>query len=67
MPKVRDVIRMLEEDGWELDRVRGSHRIFKHPDRQYRVVVAGKPNHDLSPGTWNNIQRQAGWREGPPG
>jgi predicted RNA binding protein YcfA (HicA-like mRNA interferase family) len=29
--KVRDVIKMLQQDGWYLDRTRGSHRQFKHP------------------------------------
>jgi predicted RNA binding protein YcfA (HicA-like mRNA interferase family) len=28
--KVRDVLTMLEKDGWRLDRTRGSHRQFKH-------------------------------------
>jgi len=29
--KVRDVIRMLAQDGWVLVRTRGSHRQYKHP------------------------------------
>jgi len=29
--KVREVIRMLEQDGWVLVRTRGSHRQYKHP------------------------------------
>ena len=28
--KVRDVIKQLQADGWYLDRIRGSHRQFKH-------------------------------------
>jgi predicted RNA binding protein YcfA (HicA-like mRNA interferase family) len=28
--KVRDVLTMLDKDGWRLDRTRGSHRPFKH-------------------------------------
>lgn len=27
----RELIRMLKEDDWELDRVRGDHHQFKHP------------------------------------
>ena len=61
--KVRDVIRMLEEDGWYLVATRGSHRQFKHPQRQGRVTVAGKPNDDLAPGTLNSVLKQAGMRE----
>ena len=30
MPKVRDAIQLVEEDGWQLARTRGSHRQFKH-------------------------------------
>jgi hypothetical protein len=29
--KVREVLKMLEQDGWYLDRTRGSHRQLKHP------------------------------------
>ena len=29
--KVRDVLQMLEQDGWYLARTRGSHRQYKHP------------------------------------
>ena len=64
MPKVRDVIRRLEDEGWILKRIKGDHRQYKHPDRQGGVVtIAGHPNDDLAPGTWNSIQKQAGWRE----
>jgi predicted RNA binding protein YcfA (HicA-like mRNA interferase family) len=31
--KVRDVIKRVEADGWYLDRTKGSHRQFKHPDK----------------------------------
>jgi predicted RNA binding protein YcfA (HicA-like mRNA interferase family) len=62
MPKVRDAIRMLEQDGWELVGTRGSHRQFRHPERLGRVTVPGNMNDDLPPGTWNSIQKQAGWK-----
>jgi predicted RNA binding protein YcfA (HicA-like mRNA interferase family) len=29
--KVKDIIRMLEDEGWFLVVTRGSHRQFKHP------------------------------------
>jgi predicted RNA binding protein YcfA (HicA-like mRNA interferase family) len=66
MPKVRDVIRRLEDDGWELIRTRGNHRIDRHPHRELLVTLPGKPIEDIPPGTWNNIQKQAGWKEGEP-
>ena len=58
--KVRDVIRMLEQDGWYLAVTRGSHRQYKHPKKAGRVTIAGKPGHDLAPGTFNSILKQAG-------
>ncbi|MEX2161457.1 MAG: type II toxin-antitoxin system HicA family toxin [Anaerolineales bacterium] len=57
--KVRDIIRMIEEDGWYLIVTKGSHRHFKHPAKPGRVTVAGHPSVDLSPGTLNSIYRQA--------
>jgi predicted RNase H-like HicB family nuclease/predicted RNA binding protein YcfA (HicA-like mRNA interferase family) len=39
--KVRDVIKMIEEDGWYYRRTRGSHRHFKHPFKPGLVTVSG--------------------------
>jgi len=58
--KVREVIRLLEEDGWYLARTRGSHRQFKHSAKSGAVTVAGKPGIDVPPGTLNSILKQAG-------
>ena len=49
--KVRDIIRMIEEDGWYLVATRGSHRQYKHP------------SHDLTRGTLNSILKQAQLKE----
>jgi predicted RNA binding protein YcfA (HicA-like mRNA interferase family) len=57
--KVRDAIRLLHMDGWVEVATRGSHRQFKHPSKPGRVTVPGKPNDDLSPGTFNSILKQA--------
>jgi predicted RNA binding protein YcfA (HicA-like mRNA interferase family) len=57
--KVGEVIRQLEEDGWYLDRTRGSHRQFKHSTKPGLVTVPGKPSDDLAPGTLNSILKQA--------
>jgi predicted RNA binding protein YcfA (HicA-like mRNA interferase family) len=61
--KVRDAIRMIEDDGWVLVATRGSHRQYKHPSKPGRVTVAGKPSDDLAPGTRNSIMKQAGLKE----
>ena len=61
--KVRDVIRMLEADGWRLVVTEGSHRQFKHLAKPGRVTVAGKPGDDVAPGTLNSILKQAGFKK----
>ena len=61
--KVRDAVRMIEEDGWELVRTRGSHRQYKHPIKPGRVTIAGHGRDDLNLETWNSILRQAGLGE----
>jgi predicted RNA binding protein YcfA (HicA-like mRNA interferase family) len=61
--KVRDVLKMLDEDSWRLDRTRGSHRQFKHSTKPGLVTVAGKPSDDLGPGTLNSILKQAGLKK----
>jgi predicted RNA binding protein YcfA (HicA-like mRNA interferase family) len=63
--KVRDVIRLLEEDGWFLVATRGSHRQYKHPNKPGRVTVAGKPSDDLAKGTLNSILKQSGLKDEP--
>ncbi len=57
--KVREVIRLIEDDGWFLVTMKGSHRQFKHPLKQGRVTIAGHPNDDLAPGTLNSVLKQA--------
>jgi predicted RNA binding protein YcfA (HicA-like mRNA interferase family) len=58
--KVRDAIKLIENDGWFLVATRGSHRQFKHPRKPGRATIAGKPSDDLAPGTFNSILKQAG-------
>jgi len=64
MPKLpaltpRKVIKILERKGFVLDRVKGSHHIYYHPDTKQRAIV---PLHkkDLPPGTLLSILKQAG-------
>lgn len=58
--KVRDITRMIEEDGWVLVRTRGSHQQYKHPTKPGLVTIAGKPSRDLPPGLERSILKQAG-------
>jgi predicted RNA binding protein YcfA (HicA-like mRNA interferase family) len=57
--KIRDVIRLIEEDGWYLVVTRGSYRQYKHPVKPGRVTIAGHPGDDLAPGTLNSVLKQA--------
>ena len=61
--KIRDVVVILEEDGWVLARTRGSHRQYKHPHKSGVVTLAGKPGADLAPGTLNSVLKQAGLKK----
>ena len=61
--KIRDIVVMLEEDGWVLARTRGSHRQYKHPHKSGLVTLAGKPGDDLAPGTLNSVLKQAGLKK----
>jgi predicted RNA binding protein YcfA (HicA-like mRNA interferase family) len=57
--KVREVIRLIERDGWYLVAIEGSHRQYKHPAKPGRVTIAGNLSHDLAPGTLNSVLKQA--------
>ncbi|OGO19304.1 MAG: addiction module toxin, HicA family [Chloroflexi bacterium RBG_16_50_11] len=61
--KVRDIIKIIEEDGWYLVNTRGSHRQYKHPTKAGRVTIAGNFHHDLATGTLNSILKQAKLKE----
>jgi len=57
--KVRDVLRLIQEDGWFQVTQKGSHRQFKHPEKPGRVTVAGHPTQEMGKGTLNSILKQA--------
>jgi predicted RNA binding protein YcfA (HicA-like mRNA interferase family) len=57
--KIRDVLKVLKEDGWYQVVQEGSHRQFKHPTKVGRVTIAGHPGHDLSPDTLASVFKQA--------
>jgi predicted RNA binding protein YcfA (HicA-like mRNA interferase family) len=53
------IIEKLEDDGWILVRVKGSHDHFKHPTKPNLVTVP-HPKRDLPLGTWKSILKDAG-------
>lgn len=57
--KSKDIVKMLKKDGWYLDRVNGSHHVFKHKSKTGRVIVP-HPKPDLPIGTYKSILKQAG-------
>ncbi|NBD18164.1 MAG: addiction module toxin, HicA family [Cyanobacteria bacterium] len=58
--KVKEIIRLIENDGWQLARTKCSHRQYKHPTKRGLVTIPGKANDDIAPGTENSILKQAG-------
>lgn len=55
----RTLIRLMEQKGWTLNRVKGSHHIFTHPEYGYSIPVP-HPKKDLAPGTLHQILKKAG-------
>jgi predicted RNA binding protein YcfA (HicA-like mRNA interferase family) len=64
--KVREVIALIEADGWYPVGTRGDHRQYKHPTKSGRVTVSGHRNDDIHPKTLNSILTQAGLRRRQP-
>jgi len=58
--KVSEVIKIIEKDGWVLDRQKGSHRQYKHSRKKGVVTVAAhKMSDDIATGTLKSILKQA--------
>ena len=54
----KELIRLLQQQGWVLDRIQGSHHILVREDKTLSVPVHG--NSDLKKGTLNAIMKQGG-------
>ncbi len=52
--KVKEIIKIIEQDGWFMVRSKGSHRQFKHNNKEGIVTIAGNLNDDLAKGTLNS-------------
>lgn len=57
--KVKHVVKLLREDGWYEERMKGSHRQFQHRVKRGTVTVSGKMNSDVRRGLLNSILKQA--------
>lgn len=62
--KYRELIRIIEDDGWRLERTVGSHQQYRRPTKPGTVTVpaGGKMGRDAPPGTANSVLKQAGLR-----
>jgi predicted RNA binding protein YcfA (HicA-like mRNA interferase family) len=61
--KVREAIKLIEDDGWFHVRTRGSHRHYKHATKPGLVTIAGQAGVDIPKGTLNSILKQAGLKD----
>jgi predicted RNA binding protein YcfA (HicA-like mRNA interferase family) len=61
--KVKELIELLENNGWRCVRQKGSHRQYHHASKPGTVTVAGKPSIEVPPGTLNSVLKQAGLKK----
>lgn len=61
--KVKEVIELLEQNGWEYKRTKGDHRIFYRKGARRPIVIPGNLNDDLKDGTLGSILREAGLKD----
>lgn len=59
----KEMLKIIEKDGWYLVAQKGSHRQYKHLTKKGRVTLAGKPSDDVAKGTANSIFKQAQLKE----
>ena len=55
----KEVLKLLNQNGWSVHETKGSHFQLKHSEKQGKITI---PMHggDLKPGTLNSILKQAG-------
>ena len=58
--KVREIVQLLERQGWKEIRSKGGHRHFKHAEQPSLITVPGNDGKELAPGTLNAILKKAG-------
>ena len=58
--KIKELITLIEADGWLQVRQKGSHRQFHHPTKTGTVTISGKLSIDVPDNTLNSALKQAG-------
>lgn len=57
------MVKILETRGWYLDRIKGSHHIMKHNNRDYSITVPVHSDKNLKQGSQRAIMRDGELRE----
>lgn len=58
--KTLTVLKALQADGWEVVRIKGSHRQLKHPTKKGTVTLNGKPSDDIWGFELKSVEKQSG-------
>jgi predicted RNA binding protein YcfA (HicA-like mRNA interferase family) len=58
--KIRKVVKLIEEDGWYLARIKGDHRQYMHKTKKGLVTISGHDNDDIALRTLSSVLKQAG-------
>jgi predicted RNA binding protein YcfA (HicA-like mRNA interferase family) len=58
--KTKEIIKLIEDDGWLMARQRGSHIQFKHPTKKGAVTIPNHGNKDVPQWLESSILKQAG-------
>ena len=60
--KMRDVMKLIEADGWRIVKQESSHRQYKHASKPGKVTIAGHPSAETALKTLRSTLEQAGLR-----
>jgi predicted RNA binding protein YcfA (HicA-like mRNA interferase family) len=60
---VKELIRALEQDGFQYKRRKGSQRVYRHPDGRRVVIHYHHPKDTLPPGTLQSFLDGTRWTE----
>lgn len=55
--KGKELVKLLQKDGWKTERIRGSHYVMKKENRTEIIPVH---NTDLAPGILHAIRKRTG-------
>lgn len=59
--KAKELIKILQQEGYVLARQKGSHATYKHPITQKRVTIPIHPGKDLKRGLLRGILNDLSW------